>query len=123
MLCQGAEGVNFSQPRTAGQLERYNRREALVCRRYNLVYGLFGGDEGAAPDLSQGNIRGPIFSILKKRIAAVQGLYNPADYNLSKNHTGAFVVNLEPELVFIKENGPQPVPLAESELFRRLSRI
>ncbi len=123
MLCQGAEGVNFSRPRTAGQLERYNRREALVCRRYSLVYGLFGGDEGAAPDLSQGNIRGPIFSILKKRIAAVQGLYNPADYNLSKNHTGAFVVNLEPELVFIKENGPQPVPLAESELFRRLSRI
>ena len=53
----------------------------------------------------------------------MQGLYNPADYNLSKNHTGAFVVNLEPELVFIKENGPQPVPLAESELFRRLSRI
>lgn len=120
MLCQGADGVDFSRPRTVAELARHNQRIARICARYNRIYSAFGGDYESAPDLSQGNIRGTIFSILKKRIAAVRGLYNPDDYNLGKNSDGSFVVNLEPELVYIKEEGAEPVPLRQSRLYRKV---
>ncbi|MDE6097639.1 MAG: hypothetical protein K2G24_02000 [Muribaculaceae bacterium] len=124
MLCQGRDGINFNLPKSAGALERYNRRMKRVQQRYSAIYEMFGGGKDAAPDLSVPEIRRPIFSCLKRSIRNLKSLYNHEDYNISKGADGTFHVHVEPELVFVHQSGSErPVPLLESEMFRRWSQI
>lgn len=120
LLCQGSDGINFSTPKTAGTLEKYNRRMKLVQRRYSAIYEMFGGDKGTAPDLSVPEIRRPIISCLKRSLKNLQALYNPGDYNVSKDAGGVFSVHIEPDLVFVHQLGcDEPVPLLESAMYRK----
>ena len=124
LLCQGRDGVNFSAPRSAEAMERYNRRMKRIQQRYSAIYEMFGGGKEAAPDLSVPEIRRPIFSCLKRSIKNLQALYNPEDYNISKGADGSFSVNVEPELIFVQQfDCDDPVPLMESEMYRRWSSI
>lgn len=120
LLCQGSDGINFSQPKSADGLQRYDRRMERIRRRYSAIYEMFGGDRDAAPDLGAPEIRRPIFSCLKRSLKGLQGLYNPEDYSITKGSDGVFSVHVEPELVFVHQLGSdEPVPLRESELYRR----
>lgn len=122
LLCQGPYGLDFRQPEGAGTVERYNQRMRRIQKRYAAIYSMFGGDPEAAPDLSVPEIRRPIFSCLRRSIKNLPALYNPEDYNVSKNADGTFSVHIEPELVFVCQFGEDtPVPLAESEMYRRWS--
>lgn len=124
LLCQGRDGINFSAPRSAEAMERYNRRMKRIQQRYSAIYEMFGGGKEAAPDLSVPEIRRPIFSCLKRSIKNLQALYNPEDYNISKGADGSFSVNVEPELIFVQQfDCDDPVPLMESEMYRRWSSI
>lgn len=124
LLCQGAEGVNFSLPKSIDGLEKYNRRMKRLQRRYAEIYAMFGGEPEAAPDLSVPEIRRPIFSCLRRSIKNLDGLYNPEDYNVSKGGDGSFSVHVEPELVSVVElHGDAPVPLAESEMYSKWAAI
>lgn len=124
LLCQGPSGINFSAPRTADAMDRYNRRMKRIQQRYSAIYEMFGGDKDAAPDLSVPEIRRPIFSCLKRSVKNLKALYNPEDYNISKSADGSFSVNVEPELVLVYQFGSEtPVPLMESEMYRRWSEI
>lgn len=123
-LCQGADGINFSAPRSADALQRYNRRMKRVQQRFSAIYEMFGGGKGSAPDLSVPEIRRPIIACLRKSLRNLQGLYNPADYNISKGADGLFSVHIEPELVFVHEfTSTHPVPLKESEMYRQWSKF
>lgn len=124
LLCQGSDGINFSLPKTADGLERYNRRMRRVQQRYSAIYEMFGGERESAPDLSVPEIRRPIFSCLKRSLKGLEALYNPGDYNITKNADGSFSVNIEPELVFVSQHdSEEPVPLHESEMYRRWAEI
>ncbi|MDE5643235.1 MAG: hypothetical protein K2I56_07050 [Muribaculaceae bacterium] len=124
MLCQGRDGINFNLPKSADAMERYKRRMKRIQQRYTAIYELFGGDKEIVPDLSIPEIRRPIFSCLKRSIRNLPALYNPDDYNISKDADGSFSVNIEPELVFVHQLGSDnPVPLVESEMYRRWSQI
>lgn len=124
LLCQGSDGINFSLPKTADGLERYNRRMRRVQQRYSAIYEMFGGERESAPDLSVPEIRRPIFSCLKRSLKGLEALYNPGDYNITKNADGSFSVNIEPELVFVSQHdSEEPVPLHESEMYRRWTEI
>lgn len=124
LLCQGSDGINFSLPKTADGLERYNRRMRRVQQRYSAIYEMFGGERESAPDLSVPEIRRPIFSCLKRSLKGLDALYNPGDYNITKNADGSFSVNIEPELVFVSQHdSEEPVPLHESEMYRRWAEI
>lgn len=124
LLCQGKEGINFSLPKTADALERYNRRMKRIQKRYSAIYEMFGGGKEAAPDLSIPEIRRPIFSCLKRSIKNLKALYNPDDYNISKSADGSFSVHIESELVFVHQlDSDDPVPLLSSEMYRRWSEI
>lgn len=123
LLCQGNEGLNFNPPKTSDMLSRYNQRMKRIQARYSSIYGMFGGDSDIAPDLSVPEIRRPIFSCLKRSLRDLPALYNPDDYNVTKNRNGEFAVNLEQELVYVRElNSEEPVPLKKSELYRRWMR-
>lgn len=121
-LCQGREGLNFGRPSTAAEMERYNRRMKKIQARYKVIYELFGGLD-TAPDLSQPEIRRPIVSRLRRAINGMDGLYNPADYNIAGDRDGLFSVNVEPELIFVKESPDTTIPLQDSELYRRWKSI
>ena len=124
LLCQGKDGINFSLPKTADALERYNRRMKRIQKRYSAIYEMFGGEKDTAPDLSIPEIRRPIFSCLKRSIRNLKALYNPDDYNISKSSDGSFSVHVEPELIFVHQLGSDdPVPLLASDLYRRWSEI
>lgn len=124
LLCQGADGINFNTPKSVDALERYNRRMKRIQQRYSAIYAMFGGEKETAPDLSVPEIRRPIFSCLKRSIKNLQALYNPEDYNITKSGDGAFSVNIEPELVYVYQlDKDEPVPLHESEMFRKWASL
>lgn len=124
LLCQGKDGINFNLPKSADALERYNRRMKRVQQRYSVIYEMFGGGKEGAPDLSVPEIRRPIFSCLKRSLKNLQGLYNPEDYSITKGADGSFSVHVEPELVFVHQlDSSEPVPLMESEMYRKWSKI
>lgn len=124
LLCQGSDGINFSAPKSADALDRYNRRMKRIQQRYSAIYEMFGGEKETAPDLSVPEIRRPIFSCLKRSIKNLQALYNPEDYNITKSGDGAFSVNVEPELVYVCQlDSDEPVPLHESEMYRKWYKI
>ncbi len=118
LLCCGTEGLNFNLPRTSENLSKYNQRLKLMQARYRDIYSMFGGERDAAPDLSQPEIRRPIFSCLKRSLKNLQALYNPDDYNISKDGNGIFSVHVDAELVFVKElDSDEPVPLKKSKMY------
>lgn len=118
MLCYGQLGLNFNAPRDAEGLKKYIKRLATIQSKYRAIYSLFGGDHEIAPDLSMPEIRRPIVSCLKRSLKQLSSLYNPEDYNITKDRSGVLSVHVEPELVFVKEHeGSEPVPLLESKLY------
>lgn len=124
LLCQGKDGINFNLPKSADALERYNRRMKRIQQRYSAIYEMFGGDKESAPDLSVPEIRRPIFSCLKRSLKNLQGLYNPQDYSITKATDGTFSVHVEPELVYVHQlDSSEPVPLIESEMYHKWSKI
>lgn len=124
MLCQGSEGLNLNPPDGADSLERYNRRMDRMQRRYAMIYGMLGGESDSAPDLRVPEIRRPIFSRLRKSLRELQGLYNPDDYNITKNRDGVFAVHVEQSLARVVEiDSDEGVPLAESEIYRRWKEL
>lgn len=120
LLCSGAEGLNFNLPRSGEVLARYNRRIAGIQNRYRVIYSMFGGDRDATPDLGEPTIRRPIFACLKRSLKSLPSLYNPEDYNVSKDRDGVFSVNVDDNLVFVRElDSDEPVPLKDSTMYRR----
>jgi len=124
LLCQGSDGIDFSRPKTAEAFERYNRRMKRIQERYSAIYEMFGGEKETAPDLSVPEIRRPIFSCLKRSIKNLQALYNPEDYNVTKTGEGTFSVNVESELIFVRQfDSEDPVPLRDSALYHKWAAI
>lgn len=119
-LCQGPDGINFTRPRTAADLDRFNRRMKRVQKRYAAIYEMFGGDRATAPDLSIPEIRRPMISRLKLSLKKITALYNPDDYTITSNPDGSIAVHIEPENVFVRTiDHSSPTPLKDSPLYRK----
>lgn len=124
LLCCGKDGVNFNQPKSADGLAKYEKRMEKIQARYSAIYSMFGGDGEAAPNLSVPEIRRPIFSCLKRSLKNISSLYNPEDYNITKNRDGVFSVNIDDNMVFVTElDSDESIPLIDSELFKRFKEI
>ena len=120
LLCYGKDGINFNQPKSTDGLSKYTKRMEKIQTRYSIIYSLFGGTADTAPDLSIPEIRRPIFSCLKRSLKNIPSLYNPEDYNLTKNRDGVFSVNIDDNMVFVTElDSAEPIHLADSKLFKK----
>lgn len=114
-------GINFNLPKNAKQAQVYERRMNLFQNRYKVVYELFGGEKGGAPDLTQAEIRRPIISCLRRSLAEIGGvLYNANDYMINKDTDGYIKVNLDDEELYIFEPEKGYVILNESEIYQRI---
>ncbi len=120
ILCYGKDGINFNQPKSTDGLSKYTKRMEKIQTRYSIIYSLFGGTADTAPDLSIPEIRRPIFSCLKRSLKNIPSLYNPEDYNLTKNRDGVFSVNIDDNMVLVTElDSAEPIPLTNSKLFKK----
>lgn len=120
LLCCGKDGINFNQPKSTDGLAKYMKRMKKIQARYSTIYSLFGGMADTAPDLSIPKIRRPIFSCLKRSLKNIPSLYNPEDYNLTKNRDGVFSVNIDDNMVLVAElDSAEPIPLTNSKLFKK----
>ena len=120
LLCCGKDGINFNQPKSTDVLAKYMKRMEKIQARYSTIYSLFGGTADTAPDLSIPEIRRPIFSCLKRSLKNIPSLYNPEDYNLTKNRDGVFSVNIDDNMVLVAElDSAEPIPLTDSKLFKK----
>jgi len=120
LLCYGKDGINFNQPKSTDGLSKYTKRMEKIQTRYSIIYSLFGGTVDTAPDLSIPEIRRPIFSCLKRSLKNIPSLYNPEDYNLTKNRDGVFSVNIDDNMVLVTElDSAEPIPLTNSKLFKK----
>ena len=120
LLCCGKDGINFNQPKSTDVLAKYMKRMEKIQARYSTIYSLFGGTADTAPDLSIPEIRRPIFSCLKRSLKNIPSLYNPEDYNLTKNRDGVFSVNIDDNMVLVTElDSAEPIPLTNSKLFKK----
>lgn len=124
LLCCGSEGLNFKRPSGATSLIKYDKRIARIQARYRTIYSMFGGEEDSAPDLGEPTIRRPIFACLKRSLKNLPSLYNPEDYNITKDRDGIFSVNVDSNLIYVRElDSDEPVPLDESHLFARFRQL
>lgn len=120
LLCCGAQGLNFNQPISRNDLDRYKERIAKIQARYKTIYSMFGGDGGAAPDLGKPTTRRPIVACLRRALKNIPSLYNPEDYYVTRNQDGVFTVDIDTNLVYVKESdSDEPVPLTDSQMYRR----
>lgn len=115
-------GINFNLPKSAKQLTAYNRKLSEIQKKYQIIYGYFGG--GTAPDLSQAEIRRPIISCLKRSLSQLDGLlYNAEDYMIIKDEYGNLNVNLEDDLIYLYESESKSmIQIIDSELFKKTKR-
>ena len=59
---------------------------------------------------------------LRRSIKSLGALYNPEDYSVTKGEEGELAVHIGPEEVFVASPlSGEPVPLADSELYRRFT--
>lgn len=114
-------GINFNLPQNAKQAQIYEKRMRLFQNRYKVIYELFGGERGGAPDLTQAEIRRPIISCLRRSLAEISGvLYNANDYMINKDVDGYIKVNLDDKELFIFEPERGYVYLYESDIYRKI---
>ncbi|MCF0185350.1 MAG: hypothetical protein HUJ98_02545 [Bacteroidaceae bacterium] len=115
-------GVCFNQPTTTKQLDAYQRRMKSIQTKYDTIYGILGGDNHKAPDLSQAELRRPMLSLLKKSISEYASqLYNIGDYLIHKDDYGYLSINMEPELLYIYQSDSKSyVKLKESDIYSRI---
>lgn len=121
LLCSGPDGINFKAPQYgAADLAKYNKRISEIQDKYRAIYSIFGGDEANTPDLGDSAIRRPIFSRLNRSLRNLPSLYNPDDYTIIRIRNGVYSVNVDDNLIFVRElNTDEPVRLKDSMMYRR----
>lgn len=106
LLAKSQEGgLNFNSPQTSEQLTEYQNRMRKIQGDYARIYALFGGDKSAAPDIENPEIRRPIVSNIRKRIAQLADiLHQIQDYSIVKDKVGNYRIPLSAELIQVKIN-------------------
>ncbi len=92
-------GINFNQPQTPKQMDKYERRMKATMRKYQLIYRMFGGEENKAPNIEISEIRLPMISLLKRQLSNLREiLYHVDDYMIQRNIYGNYAVNIPSSL-------------------------
>ena len=116
-------GINFSKPKSAKLLERYNRRMATIMKKYGMIYEKFGGDRQKAPNIEIPEIRLPMFALIKRQIMKLDGVLSHAeDYLIKRNIYGNYCINVNTSLCLFRSSNDDAaaVHAAESEFWSRI---
>lgn len=94
-------GINFNQPQSSRQRDRYEKRMKAISHKYQLIYRMFGGEEDKAPNIEIPEIRLPMISLLKRQLSKLGDvLYHVEDYTIQRNIYGNYAINIPSSLCF-----------------------
>lgn len=125
LLESASGGICFNKPDTAKQLERYNRRMAILKVKYGLIYSKLGGDADKAPNLGIPEVRLPMISLIKRQINRLRDILSCSDdYSIRRNIYGNYSVGIPPSLCYCCGADAKDVkPLFEVEDWARIAAL
>lgn len=125
LILMNDNGFSFNCPSSRIQMQMYKEKTVRFQKQYGIVYGFMGGDKEKVPDVFSAEIRRPIFSRIKKSLMVLSDmLYNVNDYLIIKNSYGTYNVNVEPDMIYVKDwktGGLLPFP--ESDIVKRIEGV
>ena len=125
LILMNDNGFSFNCPSSRMQMQMYKEKTVRFQKQYGIVYGFMGGDKEKVPDVFSAEIRRPIFSRIKKSLMVLSDmLYNVNDYLIIKNSYGTYNVNVEPDMIYVKDwktGGLLPFP--ESDIVKRIEGV
>ena len=118
-------GFSFNRPSSRLQMLKYKEKIDRFQKQYEIVYGLMGGDKDKTPDVGTAEIRRPIFSRIKKSLMGMSDLlYNVHDYLIEKNLYGTYNVNIEQDMIFVKDwKTDTLLPFMDSYIVKRVESV
>ena len=125
LIEMGNGGINFSLPQTAQQLDKYNKRMALLQAKYDIIYSNIGGAGSKAPDITNEKIRRPMLSCIKKAFTDLGArLHNAEDYTVQRTVTGVYTLYVPKQSVFYYDyKEGKRVSLFDSELYKEVMNV
>lgn len=118
-------GINFTPPPSAKLLPKFNRRMALLQKKYAKIYAAFGGDEDKAPDISRSDIRLPMLAGIKRAInKQSEKIYDADRFIITRDKNGIYSLSAHPDTFqALTFTSPAPLPLADTPLFGALAAL
>jgi hypothetical protein len=114
-------GLNFKKATCKSEFKATNERLNNIQIKYNIVYEMFGGAKGEAPDIILDSNRNPIVSRIRSAIRSNHTLKNQNEYLPLFNGEGNLIVELSNELVFVVESKKHtPVLMKNSVEWKKL---
>lgn len=122
LLESGRGGINFSKPKNAKALKKFDDRMQFIQLKYEMIYEGFGGDRSRAPKICLPENRLPMLSLIKRQIRQIGELLdNVDDYCVQRNVFGNYCVGIPPELCLCYDTQTMQICRFEDSIF--LSRI
>lgn len=125
LILMNDNGFSFNCPSSRIQMQRYKEKTVRFQKQYEIVYGFMGGDKDKTPNVGSAEIRRPIFSRIKKSLMVLSDmLYNVNDYLITKNSYGTYNVNVEPNMIYVKDwKTGALLPFPESDIVKRIEGV
>lgn len=125
LILMNDNGFSFNCPSSRIQMQRYKEKTVRFQKQYEIVYGFMGGDKDKTPNVGSAEIRRPIFSRIKKSLVVLSDmLYNVNDYLITKNSYGTYNVNVEPNMIYVKDwKTGALLPFPESDIVKRIEGV
>lgn len=125
LILMNDNGFSFNCPSSRIQMQRYKEKTVRFQKQYEIVYGFMGGDKDKTPNVGSAEIRRPIFSRIKKSLMVLSDmLYNVNDYLITKNSYGTYNVNVEPNMIYVKDwKTSALLPFPESDIVKRIEGV
>ena len=92
-----------------------------IQRRYTQTYSMFLGSRETAPDITDGNTRNRMLSIIRNAIRDNEALLEKHIY-MPNTETAKIFIPIEPQLIYIKE-GKKNIPLLDSNVWKLRSEL
>ena len=87
-----------------------------IQRRFTQTYSMFLGSRETAPDITDGNTRNRMLSIIRNAIRDNEALLEKHIY-MPNTETAKIFIPIEPQLIYIKE-GKKNIPLLDSNVWK-----
>ena len=125
LILMNDNGFSFNCPSSRIQMQMYKEKTVRFQKQYEIVYGFMGGDKDKTPNVGSAEIRRPIFSRIKKSLMFFSDmLYNVNDYLITKNSYGTYNVNVEPNMIYVKDwKTGALLPFPESDIVKRIEGV
>lgn len=118
-------GIIFTPPTAAAHMSNYNRRMALLQRKYALIYKAFGGEAENAPDIARAEIRQPMISRIRGALNKhKEKIYDAERFMITRDRNGVYSITANLDLFQCRDfQNAESVTIFDTALFAELSRL